>query len=59
MESNTNLISTGTPAWAPLAVAPIPMHQGTGLPFAGYASVAPKAARTADVKVPDPRGRKR
>jgi hypothetical protein len=61
VESNTNLISTGTSAWAPLGVSTLsPMNQGHGtrLPFAGY--VATQAAvRTADVKVPDPRGRKR
>jgi len=55
---------TGTAAWAPvgMCIAPNAQHQGTGLPFAGSvyaASVAPTALRTADVKVPDPRGRKR
>ena len=70
MENCTNLISTGTSAWAPLGTTPMraigtapnAQHQGSGLPFAGYAAVAavaPTALRTADDKVPDPRGRKR
>lgn len=63
-------ISTGTSAWAPLgmsaspamSIAPKSQHQGSGLPFAGYAqdlAVVPTAVRTADAKVPDPRGRQR
>jgi hypothetical protein len=60
VESNSNLISTGASAWAPLGVrvlSPMTQDHGTRLPFAGY--VAQAAVRTADVKVPDPRGRKR
>ncbi|MDX6216084.1 MAG: hypothetical protein QOG99_1668 [Frankiales bacterium] len=65
MDNNSNRISTGTSAWAPLTMSPKRTHQGSGLPFAGYASVAtmapaaPTALRTADAKVPDPRGRTR
>ena len=57
--------STGISAWAGLgvrALSPKQMHQVTGLPFAGYATdlaVVPTAVRTADAKVPDPRGRTR
>ncbi|MCU1622775.1 MAG: hypothetical protein JWL79_1620 [Frankiales bacterium] len=62
MDNNKNRISTGTSAWAPLTMSPKRTHQGSGLPFAGYASVvtvAPAALRTADAMVPDPRGRTR
>ena len=59
-------ISTGTAAWAPLGMSPKQSEHGTGLPFAGYAqahnadlAVVPTAVRTADAKVPDPRGRQR
>ena len=65
-------ISTGTAAWAPLGMsaaptvgaAPKQSQHGSGLPFAGYAAnadvvVLPTAVRTADAKVPDPRGRQR
>ena len=63
---NTNNTSTGTSAWAGYGMSPIFQHQGSGLPMAGYAvaasadlAVVPTAVRTADAKVPDPRGRKR
>ena len=70
MENAITVISTGTDAWAPLGMSALPtfgsapkaQHQGSGLPFAGYAqdlAVAPTAVRTADAKVPDPRGRQR
>lgn len=66
MENAQKLISTGTSAWAHLgmraSVSPKAQHQGSGLPFAGYApvaAVAPTALRTADVPVPDPQGRTR
>jgi hypothetical protein len=65
VDKNKNRISTGTSAWAPLTMSPKRTHQGSGLPFAGYASVAmvatvaPTALRTADATVPDPRGRTR
>ena len=66
MELNTTNTSTGISAWAGIgmSVSPMAQHQGSGLPFAGYAptadlSVVPTAVRTADAKVPDPRGRKR
>lgn len=68
--------STGISAWAGLGVrstsmpaaplgstAPKPQHQGSGLPFAGYATtdlaVLSTVVRTADAKVPDPRGPQR
>lgn len=53
--------STGTSAWAGFGMSPKAQHQGIGLPFAGYAAAAvlPTRVRTADAKVPDPRGRQR
>lgn len=71
MNNTITLTSTGASAWAPSRMrssthtaaackAPTAQHQGTAMPFAGYAavlSVAEKALRTDDTKVPDPRGR--
>ena len=73
MNNTITLISTGASAWAPSRMpssthlaaaskAPNALRQGTTAPFAGYApvlSVAEKALRTGDAKVPDPRGSER
>ena len=62
MEIAITKTRTGTSAWVGFGMcSPKAQHQGSGLPFAGYAALAvvPTAARTADAKVPDPRGRQR
>lgn len=65
METTIDKTSTGTAAWAPLGMSPKAQHQGSGLPFAGYAAanadlaVVMTKVRTADATVPDPRGRQR
>ena len=70
MEITTNLTRTGTSAWAGFDMPSkhrqqgitLPMGRLADAPFAGYAAalaVVPTAVRTADAKVPDPRGRQR
>ncbi len=72
--STTILKTTAAPVWGPsartraLGMSPMTTVQGSALPFAGYAvpktalatdKQAAAAVRHGDVRVPDPRERKR